>query len=220
MDRQERVTFWRGHVDAFLRERGSQRRYCDRHGICARELRRWRTRFYGAVRQLAPEATVPIEPELQLREFAYPLQDQATEAATTGAMAGTLVVRRRWTAEQKRQLVWEGLNSGQPLARFARRHGVHASVVHRWLKEFARPALTAPEAGAPAAPAAFAAVHVAGESSAASGLTGPAPTVLPAPGFGAGLIEIELAGGHRVRVGPDVDAGALRRVLAVLENPA
>ena len=32
----------------------------------------------------------------------------------------------------------------------------------------------------------------------------------------AGLIEIELAGGHRVRVDRDVDAAALERVLDVL----
>ena len=218
MDQLDRETFWRGHVDAFLRERGSQRVYCNRHGISARELRHWRTRFYGAVRQLAHEAAAPVKPKLQLREFAYPLRDEEVkEASATGDLAGTLVVRRRWTAEQKRQLVWEGLNSGQSLAKFARRHGVHASVVHRWLKEFARPALMAPEAEAPAA---FAAVHVADEPSIAPGLTGPAPTASPAPGFGNNLIEIELAGGRRVRVGPDVDASALRRVLAVLENPA
>lgn len=217
MDQRERETFWRGHVDTFLRERGSQRVYCDRHDISARELRAWRTRFYGAVRQLTREAAAPVEAKLQLREFAYPLQGEAKEASAIGDLAGTLVVRRRWTAEQKRQLVWEGLNSGQSLAKFARRHGVHASVVHRWLKEFARPVLTASEAGAPAA---FAAVHVAGEPSTGPGLTGLAPTALPEPGFGNGLIEIELAGGRRVRVGPDFDVGALRRVLAILENPA
>ncbi len=217
MDQRERETFWRGHVDTFLREQGLQRVYCDRHGISARELRAWRTRFYGAVRQLTHEAAAPVEPKLQLREFAYPLQGEAKEASAIGDLSGTLVVRRRWTAEQKRQLVWEGLNSGQSLAAFARRHGVHASVAHRWLKEFARPVLTASEV---VASPAFAAVHVAGEPSAAPDLTGPAPTALPAPGFGHGLIEIELAGGRRVRVGPDVDAGALRRVLAVLENPA
>ncbi|MGI4793047.1 MAG: transposase [Janthinobacterium lividum] len=60
--------------------------------------------------------------------------------------AATPVIRRRWTDEQKRQLVWDGLNSGQPLARYARRQGIHASVVHRWLRAFAPPMLTAPQA--------------------------------------------------------------------------
>lgn len=34
------------------------------------------------------------------------------------------------------------------------------------------------------------------------------------------MIEIELAGGRRIRVGPNVDADALRRVVAVLDTPA
>jgi transposase len=33
------------------------------------------------------------------------------------------------------------------------------------------------------------------------------------------MIEIELAGGRRLRVGRDVDAEALRRVISVLERP-
>ena len=48
-----------------------------------------------------------------------------------------------------------------------------------------------------------------------------APVVVPARGDGAdmaagGVIEIELSGGHRLRVDRHVDAEALRRVLAVL----
>ena len=48
-----------------------------------------------------------------------------------------------------------------------------------------------------------------------------APVVVPARGEGAdmsagGMIEIELSGGHRLRVDRHVDAEALRRVLAVL----
>jgi len=48
-----------------------------------------------------------------------------------------------------------------------------------------------------------------------------APVVGPARGDGAdmsagGVMEIELSGGHRLRVDRHVDAEALRRVLAVL----
>jgi len=48
-----------------------------------------------------------------------------------------------------------------------------------------------------------------------------APVVVPGRGEGAdmaagGVIEIELSGGHRLRVDRHVDAEALRRVLAVL----
>jgi transposase len=48
-----------------------------------------------------------------------------------------------------------------------------------------------------------------------------APAVIPGRSEGAdmsagGVIEIELSGGHRLRVDRHVDAEALRRVLAVL----
>ena len=99
------------------------------------------------------------------------------------------VIRRRRTIEQKRQLVWEGLNSGQPLSRFARQHGITPSAAYRWLREFARPVPTAP------AP--------------------PLPTATSAPP----LIEIGLAGGRCIRVGDTADVDALRRIIAALEMP-
>jgi hypothetical protein len=52
-DQQEREGLLTGHIDAFLRQLGMQREYCRKHGLSARELRKWRTRFCGPVRQLA-----------------------------------------------------------------------------------------------------------------------------------------------------------------------
>lgn len=210
MDQLQREAFWRGHVDAFRGQRGLQRDYCRRHGLIPRELRKWRTRFYGPVRQPTDERRPPDGPEPRLREFSYaPAQD------APGEVAGTVVVRRRWTSEQKRQLVWEGLNSGQSLARFARRHGIHASVAHRWLREFARPVLAA---GSDAS-SAFATVQVSGPS-ALLPLPAASSVGLPAALLGNDMIEIELASGRRLRVGPAVDADALRRVITVLETAA
>ncbi|MGI4801843.1 MAG: IS66 family insertion sequence element accessory protein TnpA [Janthinobacterium lividum] len=156
----EQDEFWRSHVDTFLRQRGSQRDYCQQHGIPPRELRKWRTRFYGPVRR-RPASEPDVAPaEAGISEFSYagPLGPSAVLGDPTAA---TPIIRRRWTDEQKRQLVWDGLNSGQPLARYARRHGIHASVVHRWLRAFARPMLTAPGAEPPAT---FAAVRVTEQS--------------------------------------------------------
>ena len=53
MEQSELDAFWRAHVDAFIRQPGLQRDYCRKHGIDARVLRKWRTRFYGPVRQAA-----------------------------------------------------------------------------------------------------------------------------------------------------------------------
>ncbi len=213
MERSEQDAFWRAHVDACLRQPGLQRDYCRQHGLDARVLRKWRTKFHGPVRQPAVGIPDPSEPEPAVREFAYAGARDAGAAARQST--GALVLRRRWTTDQKRQLVWDGLNSGKPLARFARQHGIHPSVLHRWLKELTRPILTT---GA-ATSAAFAAVQVA-ELPLLPAPEMPAAVPICASDANHGMIEIELAGGRRIRVGSNVDADALRRVVAVLDSPA
>ena len=155
----------------------------------------------------------PSEPEPAVREFAHAVPEDLTPVS--GGTDGPLVLRRRWTTDQKRQLVWDGLNSGKSLARFARQHGIHSSVMHRWLKELTRPILTAGSATSPM----FAAVRVA-EGPLLTAPEAPAPVPGAAPDTCRGMIEIVLAGDRRIRVGFNVDADALRRVVAVLDSLA
>ena len=212
----EQDDFWRGHVDAFLRQGGSQRDYCQQHGIPPRELRKWRTRFYGPVRQRPSSEPGAAPAEAGLSEFSYNCPSEP-DVVSSGLTVATPIIRRRWTEEQKRQLVWEGLNSGQPLARYARRHGIHASVVHRWLRVFARPMLTAPQAEPPAA---FATVRITEPAEEQALVLGESPPLPPAHQAMVGQIEIELLGGRRIRVGHDVDIDLLRRLIVALETPA
>ena len=211
----EQDEFWRDHVEAFLRQRGSQRDYCQQHGIMPRELRKWRTRFYGPVRQRSAPEPGGAPAEAGISEFSY-AGPSGPGAVPGDPTVATPIIRRRWTDEQKRQLVWDGLNSGQPLARYARRQGIHASVVHRWLRAFARPMLT-PQAKPPAT---FAAVRI-GEPAEAQAIMlsalSPPPPAHPAP---VAQIEIELLGGRRIRVGQDVDIDLLQRLIAALETSA
>jgi transposase len=44
----------------------------------------------------------------------------------------------------------------------------------------------------------------------------PPPMMVEAPSASPGVIEVELSGGVRLRVGSDVDGAALQRVLAAL----
>ena len=151
-----------------------------------RVLRKWRTRFYDPVRQTAVSPPDPSEPKPAVREFAYVAPEDAWVTARESTVA--VVLRRRWTADQKRQLVWDGLNSGKPLAWFARHHGIHPSVTHRWLKKLTRPILTA----GPATHTTFAAVRVA-EVPLLPAPDPPAPVPTSATGGCHGMIEIELA---------------------------
>lgn len=120
--------------------------------------------------------------------------------------------RRRFNAEQKLAIVWETLEAGATVGAIAGRHGLPANLVYTWRKralagamagfvpveigETAHPALSAP------------AVPVVDATAAAD--------TRPPVNDRGGAIEIELPNGCRLRVGGDVDAGALRRVLSAL----
>ncbi len=103
--------------------------------------------------------------------------------------------RRRWTAEAKAWIVAESLDPGTTAAAVARRYGLHASQLCAWRQQRA----------APAAGAAPGFVPVVVTESAAP------------PAEMAGRMEIAL-GPVVVRVGADVDATALRRVLEVVRD--
>ncbi len=115
--------------------------------------------------------------------------------------------RRRWTAEERRQIVAESETA--PVSVVARRHGVAVSLVFRWRRQAGLPGkrtclkkkadavfvpvmLTAP----PAAPPEPSRVHSSD----------------------SGVIEIELANGRRMRLSGPVDVQVLERVIGVLEG--
>ena len=105
--------------------------------------------------------------------------------------------RRRWTDEEKAWIVAESLDPATTVSAVARRYGLHPSQLFVWRQRLAAPAARdTPE---------FVPVLVAEDST--------APAEVP------GRIEIAL-GPAVVRVGADVDAAALRRVLEVVRGLA
>ena len=107
--------------------------------------------------------------------------------------------RRRWTAEEKAWIAAESLDPTTTAAAVARRYGLHASQLFAWRQQLRRSAAPAEAIGG----AAFVPVLVAEDD--------------PAPVEGAGRMEI-VCGPAVVRVGADVDAAALRRVLEVVRD--
>ena len=105
--------------------------------------------------------------------------------------------RRRWTDEEKAWIVAESLDPASTVSAVARRYGLHPSQLFVWRQRLAAPA-------AREAPA-FVPVVVAEDG--------------PAPAEAAGRMEIAL-GPAVVRVGADVDAAALRRVLEAVRGLA
>ena len=108
--------------------------------------------------------------------------------------------RRRWSEDDKRRLVAETLAPGETVHGVARRRGVSTSQLFTWRKRLrAEAGFPPPPPGVPG----FAAVAIA-----------PVPPLAGEAGAPPGLIEVELAGGDRVRISgpadPAVVAAALR----------
>lgn len=120
--------------------------------------------------------------------------------------------RRRWRYDEKVRLVEETLQPGETVCGVARRHGMAHSLLFTWRRKArqgrlggdATPALVPVEITPVAAPILSSALQPASSS--------------PSPRARAGIIEIELGGGCRVRVDRDVDVEALQQVLELLRR--
>ena len=127
--------------------------------------------------------------------------------------------RRRWTADQKREIAAESLQPGVSPVMVARRHGISSGLLYTWRQRLLCGALGAVADTKPR----FVRVDVVAgppqleaATPAAPQLAPPAtPLVSPAAGPD-GRIEIMLSGGAKVRVDAQVNEVALRRVLAAL----
>jgi transposase len=104
--------------------------------------------------------------------------------------------RRRWTDEEEAWIVAESLDPATTVSAVARRYGLHASQLFTWRQQLAAPAACEGPGFVP--------VVVAEDGTAA-------------PAEMAGRMEIAL-GPAVIRVGADVDAAALRRVLEVVRG--
>jgi transposase len=127
--------------------------------------------------------------------------------------------RRRLRPEEKLRIVTEAEQPGACFAEVARRHDVSRALLWTWRRQVREGRRRSRGADA------FLPVQVVAEAPSAGGIV-----VSCEPGVGrsrrsprpagaeAGLIEIALADGTMVRVGRDVGATALRRVLGVLRG--
>ena len=113
--------------------------------------------------------------------------------------------RRRWTAEEKQQLVAESAKAGRTASEVARAHGILPSQLFTWRRQMLAAAIGTSGDG-------FVPVAIAPAA---------APTSLPAPTAktsAADRIEIWLPNGLAISVGPDVPTDTLRRVIAALSD--
>ena len=109
--------------------------------------------------------------------------------------------RHRWTAEEKARIVAESLDPAKTTSTVARRYGLHASQLFVWRQQLQRSPSAAETTSAPG----FVPVLLAGDGA--------------TPAEAVGRMEIAF-GAAVVRIGADVNATALRRVLEVVRSLA
>jgi transposase len=118
-------------------------------------------------------------------------------------VVGRVSGRRRWSDAEKLEILAEAFRPGVRVCDVIARREVSSSLIYTWRKQLREGKLAC---AVPSLPV-FAEVQVAEPV---------VPTPQPAP-CSSGLIQIELPGGVRVSVDAAVDAGALARVLSVLQ---
>jgi transposase len=133
----------------------------------------------------------------------------------------TVERRRRWSAEAKARILEEALRPGANLAAIADDHGICRSLLYRWRKLAVEGALPGVSVRRGASQG-FAPVRIAPPGAPAPVCPSPASKdVAPAcpPRRRIGLVEIALTNGRVVRVEEGVEAGALARIVAAVDQP-
>jgi transposase len=138
-----------------------------------------------------------------------------------GEIVARVERRRHWTPEEKAALMAEVEAAGGQISLIARRHRISKSLLYNWRSSWKAAALMA-RASAPAA--GFVQLGVVADTSGESPPTPITPGAICPRGTGlalaerAGVIEIDLPDGVRVRVDSSVNEKALRRVLSALRG--
>ena len=109
--------------------------------------------------------------------------------------------KRLWTDEEKRSICFQTAAPGVSVAQVARRYAVNANLIFKWLRD-RRYAPDPASALPPSEEARFLPVEIVAETRSAR--------ATPAAD---NHIEIELAGGHRMRISGSYDPEALARLI-------
>ncbi|MDU7525310.1 MAG: transposase [Roseomonas mucosa] len=122
--------------------------------------------------------------------------------------------RRVYSAEEKVRLVAETLQPGETVQGVSRRHGVCASLLHRW-RRAARGEAARQRRPPQLLPVRLVATEPEPPLAALALPTRPTPVT---PARAAVPIELVLRNGRVLRLAPEVDAAAVARLAAALET--
>lgn len=117
--------------------------------------------------------------------------------------------KRLWTIEEKRSICLQATAPGVSVAHVARRYALNANVIFKWLRD---PRFTPDPDAAPEPDSCFLPVEIVEGVHCESG---PSVNAAREP---VGRIEIDLAGGHRMRISGCYDPEALARLIRGLSG--
>jgi len=142
--------------------------------------------------------------------------DTSVETVKTDKLGRRLAPRRKYTVAEKRAIVEETQRRGASVAVVAQRHGVNANLLFGWRRLYLQGVLTAE---VPADPPTLLPVKVSIPTVVPSERTKePQRAEGPAKESPGGVIEIEFAGGVRLKVRGRVDRATLTRIIARLSR--
>jgi transposase len=136
-----------------------------------------------------------------------------TSGHKTSRDFATLVTRRIWTPEDKRRLVAEMGLPGANVSEMSRRHGIANSLLYRWRQDTVAgklPERDPPKDFLPVAITGGPLARLSAPGVVATAATGSDPKA-------SCTFDIVLANGRTLRVGSDVDATTLLRIVTALE---
>jgi transposase len=125
--------------------------------------------------------------------------------------------RRRWSTEEKLRIVAETEEAGTRVTEVAARHGVYPGLLFTWRRQVRDGVLVAPPV-ATFMPVRMLATETAADPEPRYPVHGERSTSVAAPRLRDETIDITLANGCRLRVDQQIDARALRRIVAVLRG--
>lgn len=133
--------FWRAHHEAWCRSELNQREYCEAQGIPLKAFGNWRAKFKAEpqppqrkllYRRGGLSHTLSHSLSHSLSHMTYGSSELESGPIVPPAREGH---RRRFSEEDKRQIVAEAVQPGASLSEVARRYGIAARVLFRWKQQ-------------------------------------------------------------------------------------
>lgn len=202
--RAELESFWRGHHEGWQASDLNQREYCELHGLPLKRFGNWRAQFMDE--EMVVKTKLLWRRGGGLRHVSGHVSDREFEQVSTGYVPSAQSLpdsRRKFRIADKKRIIAETLAPGASISAVARRYGIDRPLLYRWKRELA-----------PEAEPVFVPVTISDGPGEAE-LTVPVEVARAVP-----QIEVELAGGQRVRFMQDLEPERVRALIALLEGSA